>query len=531
MSNLELNLKRLAAVRESVPHFFFPALAAEPRTDEPEQYPEEPVVIPTSVLYTYSKPIAWYEFSKAHQSVKRIERPKNTTLAMKEYFVTQQESAPVEDVYACFIQPCDPALARHSSLQHVLSDVVTQTYGGEAGLLHFLQQSKGKGLLQAFVENKPETDGSTYNAFYICSYSPATFSVEKARGRTSVDQKRGASSIALENRFSPHHDSYEVVPLLSWALQRRLRKVCANVVHRLQTRTNVVVSHMNLVCRATRTDELVVLWCDSLNVHYASEPNIRYRITPAGTDSIVVKAGIERPLAKVRADPIGASSCSLCQNELQTGLLCRVNIRWLLLALSFMDVGVTGWRETTPPSVALLLPEMTRDDFEMMKRTGDQLREFKLVCEECLDRCEVAVARLSEEKRPAPEWLHVDDAFREGRIRKGHQARTAASVVRVLRAEDPLQRAMRGWLCKKAVPPEGSGGTPVYDCSGPVWREIGSTDGPTSRQAADHVVPNRLLYMGIDGNELMAALRDIPMSRSARDDQPPPPPPPTPHVY
>ena len=536
MSNLELNLKRLAAVRESIPHFFFPALAAEPRSDEPEEFPEEPVVIPTSILYTYSKPIAWYEFSKAHQSVKRIEKPKNTTVAMKEYLVSLRETAPVEGVWACFVQPCDPVLRRHSSLQHVLSDVVTQASAGEAGLLNFLQQSKGKGLLQSFVENKPETDGAKHNFYYICSYSPVAFSVEKARSRTSVDQKRGSSSIDLENRFSPHRDVYDVVPLLSWALQRRFKKVCANVVHRLQTRAGVVVSNMSLVCRATCSEELVVLWSDSLTLHYANEPGIRYRLTPEGTDAISVKTSIERPLSKIKQlKPTDLFPCALCQCEFSMGLLCRVNIRWLLLALSYMDSGVTGWRETIPPSVALLLPELTRDDFEMLKRTPSRLNECKSVCEECLDRCEVAVSRLSEEKKAAPEWLHVDDVFREGYLHKGPQATTAASVVRVFKAEDPLQRTMKTWLCRKPFV-SNEGDTPLYDCSGPVWSAIGFTNGLPERSAEDHVVPNRLIYAGIDGDELMDALRSVPDSSlgkvaAAHLDDTPPPPPSTPHVY
>jgi hypothetical protein len=317
----EYDLYKLAALDETVSHFFFPALALHQRRyfsssvaddddgdeegDEGNEYTTaedlEPIRIPDTILYSYSKPILWFYYDEATKRIARRPSKMLNTASIMEHFTETSKSK--IGVRAWFVYPQEPELILPQT-SDFLVDVVSQDAIGRTGVLRFLQSPKGKGILQHYVDNKTESDGSMKNVYIRCDYSPSHFSTDllvssKAlntpaaltAGNPVSSSSAGhhgggggrAAGVSLALRFSPYASHYDRRPLVSSVMTTRLRNVCVSIAHRLKRLLSYTVASMHVVCRMDAEDQLYVLWCGSVRLHCKRYAHLSFRLTPQGT--------------------------------------------------------------------------------------------------------------------------------------------------------------------------------------------------------------------------------------------------------
>ncbi|CUG59957.1 Hypothetical protein, putative [Bodo saltans] len=317
----EYDLYKLAALDETVSHFFFPALALHQRryfssvadddgdeeSGEASEYTTaedlEPIRIPDTILYSYSKPILWFYYDEATKRIARRPSKMLNTASIMEHFTETSKSK--IGVRAWFVYPQEPELILPQT-SDFLVDVVSQEAIGRTGVLRFLQSPKGKGILQHYVDNKTESDGSMKNVYIRCDYSPSHFSTDllvsnkalntpaaltagKSGGNASSSAGHHgggggrAAGVSLALRFSPYASQYDRRPLVSSVMTTRLRNVCVSIAHRLKRLLSYTVASMHVVCRMDADDQLYILWCGSVRLHCKRYAHLSFRLSPQGT--------------------------------------------------------------------------------------------------------------------------------------------------------------------------------------------------------------------------------------------------------
>lgn len=317
----EYDLYKLAALDETVSHFFFPALALHQRRyfssgdddgDDDAEYNAggttttteyttaedlEPIRIPDTILYSYSKPILWFCYDEATKRIIRRPSKMLNTASIMEHFTETSKSK--IGVRAWFVYPQEPELIQPQT-SDFLVDVVSQDSIGRTGVLRFLQSPKGKGILQHYVDNKTESDGTMKNVYIRCDYSPSRFSTDLLVSNKALNSSsssggsgaghhggggggRGAAGVSLAMRFSPYSSQYDRRPLVSSVMTTRLRNVCASIAHRFKRLLSYTVASMHVVCRMDAEDQLYVLWCGSVRLHCKRYAHLSFRLAPQGT--------------------------------------------------------------------------------------------------------------------------------------------------------------------------------------------------------------------------------------------------------
>jgi hypothetical protein len=303
---MELALDRLSIQDEMVSHFFFPslgvcrprpALAAEGVTYDPLEDDEEPIRIPETILYSFGKPICWLYYDDASRCIRRRPQKSLTSPVISDVFSAHAAAnGRAGGILAWFFRAMEfksgsTGEARESD-EDANSDfpyeILTQDQSGRLGLTHFLQETKVKGILQYFEENRPQSDGSLHNVFISCVFSPSYFRVEQHISRHSLPSGQSLSGegscVDLGKIFSPHTYPYERRQLVSSVVNIRLHRLCTSIARRLKRTLDYTVASMNLMCRMDSQDRLFVTCVNSLQLHSPRRfPDSSFRMTPAGT--------------------------------------------------------------------------------------------------------------------------------------------------------------------------------------------------------------------------------------------------------
>ena len=322
---MELALDRLSVQDEAISHFFFPAmavckprasLAAEGVTYDPLVDDEEPIRIPDTILYSFGKPICWLYYDEPTRSVKRRPHKALNTAAIVDLFSSAEKSSSRLGIMAWFYKAKEEDQPDASGSNHQLQqqaskkggnssfesseqassqtsdfpyDILTQEEAGRSGLMHFVQVPKVKGVLQHYVENRPQSDGSLKNVFITCMYSPSYFRVEQHVSRhTLVGPEAAASGLRLSEMFSPFSAVYDRRPLVSSVINIRLHRLCTSIARRLKRTLDYTVASLTVMCRMDSKDQIYVSCVNGIQAHSPRRfPGYSFRLTPLGTTRLV----------------------------------------------------------------------------------------------------------------------------------------------------------------------------------------------------------------------------------------------------
>ena len=412
-ASLPSDLKATVSLNYSTLQIFFPALAAGEDLLTPEERRGlDPLRAPDTVLYNYGKPIERYAFDAAKGSVGRVARRLTTEGIWDDFSLAQ---CPATRRSAMWIEAAGEAVSTTSQRRDILVDVACQE-PGPASLRVFLQRLKGRGMLQQVVETKRESDGTAKCVMLLCHYSPHRFSVDKLTSLFLISGPGGAEAPPpLSLVFSPHFGTFHATAVPASRTFTQLKRHCSRVALCLGRLYSAEVVSMTLGFRFGADEGLYLSWCDSVSLCLLGEK--------AGAGTFVIDAhgaravGGPPPPRALRdtkfslRDPKDAPTpCDICGDSAPRGALCRVQLRWLLMALSLMDPYVAGWEGEVPPSVALVCPDMTVEGFAQLKETIVARPMFRLVCGYCFGRAEASITRMTDSKMRAPAWLGVDAA-------------------------------------------------------------------------------------------------------------------------
>ena len=442
---MELHLRRLVQTDEIATHVFFPMLAYAAATQCRQHEADSSLAlrIPDTVLYSYSKPIVWYYYDESDCTIRKRPKRDLQSRTIVEAF-SSASPASVAGVHAWFVAP--PPSTPTSAHPNCEFCVTPQVVSGRDGLLQFLQVPKEKGVLQRYFDARAEGDGETYSTAILCTYTPLSFSVEKLRNRCRTDDP--TSNIPLADRCTLSTEGSRCVhePVMSIAVAARFLSLCQEIGRLLQSALGYHVSQLSLWCRVDPSDRVFILWCSEIKLTCASRwpdtiftsncNGTRQRVGGAsqvthvsslflqssasnGTTAIIpkkqnVSMAISSVEEQLSVSQPNLRMCPLCQERFSVELMPRVQKRWVLFALSLLDRNVEGWADCVPPSVSLIHPDITREEFFANRKKASWLTELVLVCEHCVDRCTEACSQLTDQEVPAPHWLCVDEQCRYG---------------------------------------------------------------------------------------------------------------------
>jgi hypothetical protein len=435
---------------ECVSHLFFPMLHWRHRGEDgaaAARDPDDaPLRIPDTVVHTYSKPVAWYYFCETDRIIKKRPKHELSTMRIVEEFVKRSNpprSVPAAvAVRAWFVEASDSTGS--SPLR-----ITSQRHCNRDGLVTFLQIPKTKGILQNYVFNKTESDGSMRNSIVACTYTPSSFSLERLVSRHLITDK----AIPLSRRFQlcaegnssgdKSDPPYSSMPVMSPTVAKQFLRVCETVCRHLQRELGFRVMELALSCRIDDGDVVHILWCDRLKLLLPNAPESLFTATPHSTTvklfgssdnasprrrrlNTTVAEAID-PDSSLREIFIGdrsqpakehaalQHSCPLCRADVVHGTMPRVQKRYVLFCLSLLDRNVDGWQEDVPPSVALLHPTIGYEEFLIVREDDEWLDEFLHLCTACVASCNAALETLTAKKLAAPAWLRIDARYKYGR--------------------------------------------------------------------------------------------------------------------
>ncbi len=237
-------------------------------------------VVPDTILYSYSKPISWfYTDPKTGLLCRRTKKELTTPMivdsfdicgtsksGLKAMYFTPAASA-AANPFASLTQGSSNPNAGTSStspsgrpsssavVDEAVYDIVTQGQLGRDGLFKFVQEPKGKGVLELVVDNKLESDGSLKNVVVHCEWTKTTFACEKWTSTYDLvhDRKR-----RLKDRLSmsPVRGDCIVSPIMAAAVKAQFKRVCEEIAECFEALpAGYRVLQLTVQCRIARNSK------------------------------------------------------------------------------------------------------------------------------------------------------------------------------------------------------------------------------------------------------------------------------------
>eukprot|EP00744_Colponema_vietnamica_P014741 GILI01020636.1.p1 GENE.GILI01020636.1~~GILI01020636.1.p1 ORF type:complete len:531 (+),score=-1.69 GILI01020636.1:32-1624(+) len=419
MSSIPNDLGATTSLGYNVLQTFFHALTkGEELLTASERSEFDVLRIPETIFYNFGKPIERYATDFKKGCVTRKEGRMTTEGIWDEFSLSQ---CPLTKRSALWISEPSEATGDLSQMKDIQVDIHCQE-PGQHSLRVFLQHLKGKGLLQQVVECKRESDGGARSIIFLCHFSQHKLSVDKFTSDYQVAGPGGSESPPPPSQiFSPHYGTYRTTTVPSSSkLYAQLKSHSKRIALCISRFYGAKVVTMSLGFRFDANETLYFSWCDSVTMcsmtpggprTYTSD-TFGTRLVPTHTE-VSVQKDTKFSLIDHRA---ALQPCSVCHEIFERGGMCRVHLRWLLMAVSLMDKYVKGWVGEVPPSVALVCPDLTLEGFRALQATVTREPRFELICGSCFDRSEWAIHYMTTNRINAPPWLGVDSTQRNSTL-------------------------------------------------------------------------------------------------------------------
>jgi hypothetical protein len=245
--------------------------------------------IPHSIIYSFSKAVAWFHTDEASGHVWRRPRSLLTTGTIAEECLRSSQPPhghPASCAFRAVFLHVAPAAATESAENTYR--YLTQASCSSEGLLNMLQTPKSRGVLQHYVYGRQETDGQIRNVAVSCSYTPTSFVAERLVSRHTLSDK--TVPMHLRTNFDTFGPADEKTPvtmcerqaLKSSLVAEKFLRACEEAARRARVNNGLIVKHMNVYCRVDPFDRLFILYCDALTLASVNDPDLLHVLTPGG---------------------------------------------------------------------------------------------------------------------------------------------------------------------------------------------------------------------------------------------------------
>ena len=336
------------------------------------------VRVPPTIVYRFTKPVAWYFLSK-DGTLKKRNKKRLQSAAIEEELQNWARGS-VCGIAAIFMRPCRDN-----------RDGISCRYIRTTELRTALQEMpSGTGILQAFVEPTP-SEATARNSVYIVNWTSRTSNIDLVSNR----HKMADTTVSIEERL----DLSSALSLC--AVTNHARKIVteasAQIAHHIEELYRVKLGCLTLHFKKDAKNAFWCLYCSNIRV-------LEGRITQElSLVDAKIKQGLvlKRRWTDKRENGPAPSACCLCRKKRASGECGMVKRRAALFSLQVLDHftdpatahmqfeegllwGTAEASGAPPASVRMIHPDMTADAFMAIQDRSAWLDGQLACCFDCL---------------------------------------------------------------------------------------------------------------------------------------------------
>eukprot|EP01006_Ploeotia_vitrea_P027243 TRINITY_DN60090_c0_g1_i1.p1 TRINITY_DN60090_c0_g1~~TRINITY_DN60090_c0_g1_i1.p1 ORF type:complete len:569 (-),score=11.76 TRINITY_DN60090_c0_g1_i1:36-1679(-) len=210
------------------------------------------VHIPDTIVYSYSKPIAWY-FTNKQGNIRKKNHSRLNSGTIEESFIRRGVSC--SGTVAQYITRGPPPPAAPTLKIDYLNDNELREF--------LLNGDKPDGLLQLFFDPAHNyTAINLQNSDLLLTYGAGCHTLEKRVNNHRMDD----NSIPLCDRMNTQHFGHTAVHPATSTVEKRCLKVAEKIVEHLHIIFRYSVTTMVLVFKPDKHDNVQLLWCHSMRL-------------------------------------------------------------------------------------------------------------------------------------------------------------------------------------------------------------------------------------------------------------------------